>query len=63
MALIYKQTVVQETTQGISERMIVQYYDDVALENKQVIVNYDSLSAEDKTIFDDFKTLSESKMV
>ena len=63
MALIYKQTVTQETTQGIDERLIVQYFDDVAEEDKQNIVNYDDLTTEEKATFDAYKTLCESKMV
>lgn len=66
MALIYKQTVTQnEKTSPLpmDERLIVQYFDDVAEEDKQNIVNYDDLTAEEQATFDAYKALCESKMV
>lgn len=63
MALIYKQTVVQEASQGVQQRMIVQYCDDVTGEDKQVIVDYADLTTEEKSTFDAYKALCESKMV
>lgn len=63
MANVYKQTVQQEASGDIPKRIIVQYFDDVAEENKQQIVNYDDLTTEEKADFDAFITLCQSKMV
>lgn len=62
MANIFKQTVLQDTTEIIPKRMIVQYVDDATGEQSQVIVDYDSLSAGDKTTFDNFVNLSTTKI-
>ena len=64
MANILRQVIAREAEGIIPKRMIVQYYDDAAPEEKkQVIVNYDDLTTEEKADFDAFITLSESKMV
>jgi len=67
MANIYKQSVSQENNNVIGidtpKRLIVQYYDDVAEENKQLIVNYDDLTTSEKATFDAYQALCESKMV
>lgn len=57
------QTNTQQAKETIPTRLIVQYFDDVAEEDKQVIVNYDDLTTEEKATFDAYQTLAESKMV
>ena len=63
MANVIIQTVVQIGHDKIEKRMIVQYHDDVAVEDKQVIVNYDDLSAGDKVTYDAYQALCEAQMV
>lgn len=63
MANIYKQTVVQKDNGAIPKRIIVQYFDDVANQDKQEIVNYSDLSGAEQATYDAFIVLSESKMV
>jgi hypothetical protein len=63
MAKILKQVVTQEAIGLVPKRIIVQYFDDVAEEDKQTITNYDDMTTEEKATFDAFITLSESKMV
>ena len=67
MANIYKQSVSQENNNVIGidtpKRFIVQYYDDVAEQDKQEIVNYDDLTTEEKAAYDAFQALCESKMI
>ena len=63
MALIYKQTVVQEATGDTPKRRIIQYYDDVALEDKQVIENFADLTTQEQTECVAAQLVDESKMV
>ena len=63
MANILKQVVTQKGNAEIPQRIIVQYYDDVAEEDKQTITNYDDMTTEEKATYDAFIALSESKMV
>jgi len=63
MANILKQTNTQQEQTPIPKRLIVQYYDDVAEENKQTITNYEDLTVEEKATFDAYQALCESKMV
>jgi hypothetical protein len=62
MANILKQTVVQESTGTVGQRMIVQYKDDITLLDDQVIINYTDLSVEEKATFDAFIALTETKI-
>jgi hypothetical protein len=63
MANILKQEVTQQATNSFEKRVIVQYYDDVANEDKQTINNYEDLTTEEKATFDAYQALCESKMV
>lgn len=63
MGNILKQVVTQKGNVEIPQRIIVQYYDDVAEEDKQIILNYDGMTTEEKATYEAFITLSESKMV
>ena len=63
MANILKQIVSQEANGLIPKRFIVQYFDDVANEDKQQIIDFADLSGAEQTTYDAFITLSSSKMV
>lgn len=63
MAKILKQAVVQYDVNGLPERLITQFVDDVTGDEEQTITNRDDMENPDSNIFDNFKVMIEKFMV
>lgn len=57
MAKVLKQVVSQYDVNGLPERVIVQWYNDVTSEDTQVIINRTDMVNPDGQIFDNYKNL------
>jgi hypothetical protein len=63
MAKQMKQVVSQYDVEGLPQRVIIQWVDDVTGAEDQVIINRDDMPSPDSNIFDNYKNMVEQHML